>query len=107
MASYAENVSIWWRHHGNPENKTILTEISTQVLLYTCFTPNNIDHCLWLVREHLSPKNHRVFIVEYFILENSDKDQTINDIYATSNAQTPYVTEQKQDTGFGVCLAIL
>ena len=28
MASYAENVSIWWRHHDNPWPKTMITRVT-------------------------------------------------------------------------------
>ena len=37
MASYAENVSIWWRHHG-PSDKPLSKPIMVRLLTHLCVT---------------------------------------------------------------------
>ena len=60
MASYAENVSIWWRHHGFPHSWPFVWEETTGdwwipltkaqlygVLIFCCFQPEKLLNKQW------------------------------------------------------------
>ena len=43
MASYAENVSIWWRHHEQPIESRDRKFMQTKTRILTCFFISNAD----------------------------------------------------------------
>ena len=53
MASNAENVSIWWRHHGNTSPSSYLSVCASQKSHHQYVWPSNYDSLSWFCK-HLS-----------------------------------------------------
>ena len=62
MVSNAENFSIWWRHHGNPENKELTEHFWWKKALMECDYWNQ-SNCAFI--DDMTTADINLFMVSY------------------------------------------
>ena len=65
-ASYAENVSIWWRHHATTPEHWIQCETPGEL-----WSSTTLEWCPW-VSEHLNSTGHSTFLQKFVPVNNKE-----------------------------------